>query len=184
MYLILFFCVPLILALVLIKVTEKKTQRKHAMLLQSIIEGSESAVPETTGFEIVMAQGSKDAVSTMKGYDRSSTGYFHMLNLIVRYREGEMYIMAVPCPSMTKMEVDPDFILHVTASMLKEVKFGAMGKVAFYFKDGSQFFAMTVTDFAIPLAMQPAGHKNFKPYIKEFAGKVNGNGQESHNDAI
>lgn len=40
MYLILFFCVPLILALVLIKLTEKKTQRKHAMLLQSIREGS------------------------------------------------------------------------------------------------------------------------------------------------
>lgn len=112
MYLILFFCVPLLLALVLIKLTEKKTQRKHARLLQSIIEGSESAVPETAG-------------------------------------------------------------------MLKTVKFGSMGKVAFYFKDSSLFFAMTVTDFAIPLATQPAEHKNFKPYIKEFARRVNGNEQES-----
>lgn len=178
MYLILFFCIPLILALVLIKLTDKKTQRKHAMLIQSIIEGSESAVPETAGFEIVMAQGAKDAVSTVKGYDRIQSGYSHMPNLIVRYREDEMYIMAVPCPSMTKMEVDPDFILHITASMLKEVKLGALGKVAFYFKDSSQFFVMTVTDFAIPLATQPAEHKNFKPYIKEFAKKVNGNRQE------
>ncbi|MCB6607150.1 hypothetical protein V3C10_07155 [[Clostridium] symbiosum] len=148
------------------------------MLIQSIIEGSESAVPETAGFEIVMAQGAKDAVSTVKGYDRIQSGYSHMPNLIVRYREDEMYIMAVPCPSMTKMEVDPDFILHITASMLKEVKLGAMGKVAFYFKDSSQFFAMTVTDFAIPLATQPVEHKNFKPYIKEFARRVNGNEQE------
>lgn len=176
MYLILFFCIPLLLALVLIKLTEKKTQQKHALLLQSIREGSESAVPETAGFEIVMAQGAKDAVSTVKGYDRIQTGYASLPNLIVRYREDEMYIMAVPCPSMTKMEVDPDFILHITADMLREVKLGAMGKVAFYFKDSNQFFAMTVTDFAIPLVTQPAEHKNFKPYIKEFAGNVNGDG--------
>lgn len=179
MYLILFFCVPLILAFVLIKLTEKKTQRKHGRLLQSIIEGSESAVPETAGFEIVMAQGAKDAVSTVKGYDRIQTGYSSMPNFIVRYRENEMYIMAVPCPSITKMEVDPDFILHITAGMLEAVKFGPMGKVAFYFKDSNLFFAMTVTDFAIPLATQPAEHKNFKPYIKEFARRVNGNEQVS-----
>ena len=39
------------------------------------------------------------------------------------------------------MEPDPDFILHITADQLKEVKFGPMGKVAFYFKDSKQFFA-------------------------------------------
>lgn len=61
-----------------------------------------------------------------------------MPNLIVRYRKDE--IMAVPCPSMAKMEVDPDFILHITVSMLNEVKLGAMGKAAFYFKDSSQLY--------------------------------------------
>ena len=59
-----------------------------------------------------------------------------------------------------------------TADQLKEVKFGPMGKVAFYFKDSKQFFAMTVTEYAIPLVMQPVESKKFKPYIKEFARRV------------
>ena len=82
-----------------------------------------------------------------------------------------MYIMAVPCPSMTKMEVDPDFILHITAGMLKEVKLGATGKVSFYFKDSNQFFVMTVTDFAIPLAMQPAELKTLSHISKSLPEK-------------
>ena len=54
------------------------------------------------------------------------------------------------------------------------MKFGPMGKVAFYFKDSKQFFAMTVTEYAIPLVMQPVERKKFKPYIKEFARRVHG----------
>ena len=110
MYLILFLCVTLAIALVLIKATEKKTKRKYEEFLQAVREGSEAAVPETVGFEIVMGQGAKDAISTVKGYDRIQTGYASLPNFIVRYRENEMYIMAVPCPSKTEMEVDREFI--------------------------------------------------------------------------
>ena len=85
-----------------------------------------------------------------------------------------MYIMAVPCPSKTEMEVDREFILHITTEMLKEVKLGAMGKVSFYFKDSNRFFTMTATEYAIPLMMQPEDNKKFKSYIKEFAKRVNG----------
>ena len=130
MYLILFLCVTLAIALVLIKATETKTKRKYEEFLQAVREGSEAAVPETAGFEIVMGQGAKDAISTVKGYDRIQTGYASLPNFIVRYRENEMYIMAVPCPSKTEMEVDREFILHITTEMLKEVKLGAMGKVS------------------------------------------------------
>ena len=42
-----------------------------------------------------MAQGAKDAVATVKDYDRIQSGYSHMPNLIVRYREDQMYIMAL-----------------------------------------------------------------------------------------
>lgn len=174
MYLILFLCVPLLIALVLIKATEKKTKRKYEEFLQAVRKGSEAAVLETAGFEIVMAQGAKDAISTVKGYDRIQTGYASLPSFIVRYRENEMYIMAVPYPSKTEMEVDREFILHITTDILKEVKFGAMGKVSFYFKDSNRFFAMTVTEYAIPLVMQPDANKKFKSYIKEFAEKVNG----------
>ena len=55
-----------------------------------------------------------------------------------------------------------------------EVKLGAMGKVSFYFKDSNRFFTMTVTEYAIPLMMQPEDNKKFKSYIKEFAKRVNG----------
>ena len=61
-----------------------------------------------------------------------------------------------------------------TTEMLKEVKLGAMGKVSFYFKDSNRFFTMTVTEYAIPLMMQPEDNKKFKSYIKEFAENVNG----------
>ena len=174
MYLILFLCVTLAIALVLIKATEKKTKRKYEEFLQAVREGSEAAGPETVGFEIVMGQGAKDAISTVKGYDRIQTGYASLPNFIVRYRENEMYIMAVPCPSKTEMEVDREFILHITTEMLKEVKLGAMGKVSFYFKDSNRFFTMTVTEYAISLMMQPEDNKKFKSYIKEFAKRVNG----------
>ena len=93
MYLILFLCVTLAIALVLIKATETKTKRKYEEFLQAVREGSEAAVPETAGFEIVMGQGAKDAISTVKGYDRIQTGYASLPNFIVRYRENEMYIM-------------------------------------------------------------------------------------------
>lgn len=169
MYLILFLCVPLGIALILIKGTEKKTKRKYEEFLQAVRKGS-----ETAGFEIVMAQGAKDAISTVKGYDRIQTGYASLPNFIVRYRENEMYIMAVPCPSKTEMEVDREFILHITTDILKEVKLGVMGKVSFYFKDSNRFFTMTVTEYAIPLMMQPEDNKKFKSYIKEFAENVNG----------
>ena len=169
MYLILFLCVTLAIALVLIKATEKKTKRKYEEFLQAVREGSAAAVPETVGFEIVMGQGAKDAISTVKGYDRIQTGYASLPNFIVRYRENEMYIMAVPCPSKTEMEVDREFILHITTEML-----GAMGKVSFYFKDSNRFFTMTVTEYAIPLMMQPEDNKKFKSYIKDFAKRVNG----------
>ena len=60
MYLILFLCVPLGIALVLIKGTETKTKRKYEEFPSgSEGEGSEAAVPETAGFEIVMGQGAK-----------------------------------------------------------------------------------------------------------------------------
>lgn len=97
-----------------------------------------------------MVQGAKDAVSTVKGYDRIQTGYDSLPSFIVCYREDKMYIMAVPCLSTTKMDVDPDFILHITANMLKSVKLGAMGKVTFYFKDSNQFFCNDGNRFRYP----------------------------------
>lgn len=174
MYLILFLCVPLVTALILIRVAEMKKRRKYEEFLQAVRKGAEAAVPETAGFEIVMAQGAKDAVSAVPGYDRIQTGYASLPSFIVRYRENEMYIMAVPYPSGTDMTVDREFILHITADILKEVKFGPMGKVSFYFKDSSRFFAMTVTEYAIPLLMQLDDSKRFKSFIKGFAEKVNG----------
>lgn len=174
MYLILFLSVPLVIALVLLKAAEMKTRKKYEEFLQAVRKGSEAAIPETFGFEIVMAQGAKDAVSTVTGYDRIQTGYASLPSFIVRYRENEMYIMAVPCPSRTDMEVDQDFILHITTDILREVKLQAMGKVSFYYRNSNRFFAMTVTEYAIPLLMQPADSKKFKSYIKEFAERVNG----------
>lgn len=174
MYLILFLCIPLVIALILIKATEKRSKKRYEGFLMAVRDGSEKAVPQTAGFEIVMAQGAKDMISTVAGYERIQTGYASLPSFIVRYRENELYIMAVPCPSLGSMEPDPDFILHITADQLKEVKFGPMGKVAFYFKDSKQFFAMTVMEYAIPLVMQPVERKKFKPYIKEFARRVHG----------
>lgn len=174
MYLILFFGVTILFALLLVKVTSKRKNEKYGVFLKSAEEGALHAVPETEGFDMVMAQGAKDAISTVKGYDRIQTGYASLPIFIVRYRGDEMYIMAVPYPSIKSMEVDPDFILHITKEMLQEVKFGTMGKVSFFFKDSGRFFSMTVTDFAIPLVMQEAEKKKFKPYIAEFAKRVNG----------
>ena len=91
---------------------------------------------------------------------------------IVRYRENEMYIMTVPYPSSTEMEVDQDFILHITTDILQKVELGAMGKVSFYFKGSNRIFAMTVTEYAIPLMMQAADSEKFKSYIKAFAERV------------
>lgn len=173
MYLVLFLCIPLAAALLLIKLTEKSKNKKYGEFRQAVEAGAVRAVPITADFEKVMAQGAKDAVSTVKGYERIMTGYSSLPNFIVCYKEDEMYIMAVPCPSRQSMEVDPDFILHISADMLKEVKFGAMGKIVFYFKDSSQFFTMTVTDYAIPLVMQPGERKRFWGYMKGFAGRVN-----------
>ena len=66
MYLILFLCVTLAIALVLIKATETKTKRKYEEFLQAVREGSEAAVPETAGFEIVMGQGQKMQYQRLK----------------------------------------------------------------------------------------------------------------------
>ena len=172
MYLILFLCVPLGIALILIKGTEKKTKRKYEEFLQAVRKGSETAVPETAGFESVIAQGAKDIVSSFKGYGRIQTGYDSLPIFIVRYRENEMYIMTVPYPSSTEMEVDQDFILHITTDILQKVELGAMGKVSFYFKGSNRIFAMTVTEYAIPLMMQAADSEKFKSYIKAFAERV------------
>lgn len=173
MNLILFLSVPLAAALVIIKATEKKNKKKYAAFLQAVREGSEAAVPEAAGFEIVMAKGVKDAASMAMGYNRIQDGYESLPSLIVRYRENEMYIMAVPYPSETDMEVDRDFILHITTDNLDSVKFGAMGKVSFFFKGNIHFFAMTVTEYAIPLLMQAEDSKKFKSYINEFAKRIN-----------
>lgn len=82
--------------------------------------------------------------------------------------------MAVPRPSGTLMEADRAFILHITPDILNEVRLGAMGRVAFYFKDSNRYFAMTVTEYAIPLEMQPVENRKFKLFIKDFAKRVNG----------
>lgn len=174
MYLILFLGGSLLFALLLIKATEKGKMKKYAKFLDAVTAGVAAVVPEAVDFDTVMAQGAKDAISTIKGYERIQTGYDSLPHFIVRYREDELFIMAVPCPSVSSMEVDTEFVMHITKDMLKEVKFGALGKVSFYFKDSSRFLAMTVTDYAIPLVMQHGENVKFKAYIKEFAKRVNG----------
>lgn len=171
--LVLFFAGTALLALLLIKLTSKGKQEKYGKFLQAVKEGAVKAVPETAGFSYVMAQGAKDAISTVKGYDRIQTGYASLPSFTVCYQGDELYIMAIPCPSVKAMEPDPEFILHITRDMLSQVKFGPMGKIAFYFKDSKEFFAMTVTDYAIPLVMQPEERRKFKPFIREFAARVN-----------
>ena len=172
MYLIVFLSVPLVSVLICIKLIEKKAEKKHEAFLQVVREGAETAVPETAGFESVIAQGAKDIVSSFKGYGRIQTGYDSLPIFIVRYRENEMYIMTVPYPSSTEMEVDQDFILHITTDILQKVELGAMGKVSFYFKGSNRIFAMTVTEYAIPLMMQAADSEKFKSCIKAFAERV------------
>ena len=155
MYLIVFLSVPLVSVLICIKLIEKKAEKKHEAFLQVVREGAETAVPETAGFD-----------------GRIQTGYDSLPIFIVRYRENEMYIMTVPYPSSTEMEVDQDFILHITTDILQKVELGAMGKVSFYFKGSNRIFAMTVTEYAIPLMMQAADSEKFKSYIKAFAERV------------
>ena len=57
MYLILFLCIPLVIALILIKATEKRSKKRYEGFLMAVRDGSEKAVPQTAGFEIVMAEG-------------------------------------------------------------------------------------------------------------------------------
>ena len=87
MYLILFLCIPLVIALVLIKATEKRNKKRYEGFLRAVRDGSEKAAPQTAGFEIVMAQGAKDMISTVAGYERIQTGYASLPSFIVRYRE-------------------------------------------------------------------------------------------------
>ena len=90
MYLILFLCIPLVIALILIKATEKRSKKRYEGFLMAVRDGSEKAVPQTAGFEIVMAQGAKDMISTVAGYERIQTGYASLPSFIVRYRDGEV----------------------------------------------------------------------------------------------
>ncbi|MFR6328268.1 MAG: hypothetical protein ACLUOI_05200, partial [Eisenbergiella sp.] len=141
-----------------IKLIEKRLRKKHDVFTGSE-EGAETAVRNCRSKSLLHK--AKDIVSSFKGYGRIQTGYDSLPIFIVRYRENEMYIMTVPYPSSTEMEVDQDFILHITTDILQKVELGAMGKVSFYFKGSNRIFAMTVTEYAIPLMMQAADSEKF-----------------------
>lgn len=180
MYLALFLGIPFLTALLIIKLAENRKRQKYDEFVKTVKAGAAKAVPGTLAFETVIAQMVDDDIHMAEGKseaagrsvaggdtpsaDKDAAANPLLAKYIVCYGERGMYIMKVPCPSRESMEVDPDSIIHISADMLQEVKFGPMGKVTFCFKDDGPHFAMAVTEYAVPLVMQPDASKNFKLY--------------------
>lgn len=64
-----------VLAAILIVRYKRNVERTSDPFPQVIQDAAVAAVPETEDFEKVMAAGIKDAVMTMKGYERIQCGY-------------------------------------------------------------------------------------------------------------
>lgn len=174
MYLILFLAVPLLIALVSIKLSMNRKENRCDKLMAAMKAGAREAAPETEGFNVVMARGAKDTLSTVEGYDRLAAGGDSTPCLIVSYQGDELYVMAIAVAAIDAVKVNPEFLLHITREQLQEVTFGPMGKTTFRFRDSGRSFSMTVTEYALPMVHQEMASREFKDYIREFAGRVNG----------
>lgn len=148
---------------------KRKVERTSDPFPQVIQDAAVAAVPETEDFEKVVAAGIKDAVMTMKGYERIQSGYDSLPNYIICYRGDEMYIMAAKYSSRKRIDVDPDVILHFTKDQIQRIKLG-MGKVDIIFKD-KHFFVVSVGPQII--APQTEQYEAFMKYIKNLAAEVN-----------
>lgn len=174
MYLIIFLGIPLLIALVLIKLAMNRKENKYDKFLAAMKAGAMEAAPETAGFNVAMARGAKDTVSTVEGYSSLVEGGNTIPGFIVSYRGDEMYILSIGSAAPDSVKVNPGFILHITCDRLEEVTFGPMGKTTFCFKDSGRIFSMTVTEYALPMVLQEMANQEFKDYIREFAKRVNG----------
>lgn len=158
----------MVLAIVLISRYKWKVERTSAPFPQVIQDAAVAAAPETEDFEKVLVAGIKDAVMTMKGYERIQSGYDSLPNYIVCYRGHEMYILTAKYSSRKSIEVDQDRILHFTEDQIQEIKVG-MGKVVIVFKN-KLFFVMAVS--SVLIAPQTEQYEAFMKYIKNLAEEV------------
>lgn len=158
----------MVLVIVLILRYKRNVERTSAPFPQVIQDAAVAAVPETEDFEKFLVRGIKDAVQTLKGYERIQSGYDSLPNYIFCYRGDEMYILTAKYSSRKSIEVDTERILHFTKEQIKEIKVG-MGKVDIIYKN-KRFFVMAVSPTLI--APQKEQYEAFMKYIKNLAAEV------------
>ena len=178
MPLLLFICIIVLVALLVVK-SKQASQKKNAAKIKAkeesfwdmIRKNVTAIILETAGLDFVLAAGTKDVKASLNGYRRLQTGYDELPVYIIAYGGDEMYLTSVKCPSARFMNPDASFILHMTTQNVEKIDAGNR-KAAIYLKN-KQFIAMSVESRIISGIEQPEESRKFHEYLKAFIEKVN-----------